>query len=442
MKNFCQFTFLLFTIILFGCQSISSEAQIDSKEKSSLKTQLDEYFNVLLDLKQFNGVVLVEKDGEVILRKAYNLTDNMDSSLHVTTAHQFDLRSISKQIAKFSIEKLQSAGKLSIHDPIGKYLGEFPNSDKITLKHLIANQSGLPREFEDEDALNIFDMEPAKIVELIKKEPLEFEPGTETQYSNLGFQLVYYIIGQVTGQTFAQHVQDEVYNPLKMTSSGAHFYTDKNNLKKFAAYHTKADDGVIVRIPHHEKGSKKQAKLYSTIDDLNKLLHAFQQEPYSKKMASSTGIIGHSGGSEGIRSHFQTNIQKNYSFIFLANYDGIPFTDIIKTIEKIVEGKPYDIPVELKRSPITLSENQLQKYAGTYDFKDANHITFNFKIEDGKLTAYQNEEFRGILYPENDSVFFWAPDDAQSVKFILDSNGDYKVMMDMFGAPWEGTKVN
>ena len=441
MKNLSAIFFILILINSFGCKPVDRDKQELQSKHTKLSNQLDEYFNALLELKQFNGVVLIEKEGQVILRKAYNLEDKTNESLFVTTEHQFDLRSISKLIAKYSLKKMEVSGLLSTDDTIDKYLKDFPNGDKITLNHLMNNQSGLPREFTDEDNLNLFELNPDEIVDLIKKEALEFEPGTETQYSNLGFQLVYYIIGQLHSKTFAQYVQDEVFDFLKMKDSGAHFYTNQNNLKTFAKYHVQDDKGQIVNIEHHEKGSKKQAKLFSTIDDLNKLLHEFQQESYNKELSSPSGIIGHSGGSEGIRSHIQTNTKQDYSFIFLANYDKIPFTDIIKTIEKILESKPYTIPTKLNRKAVEISDSQIKKYVGTYDFKDANHITFEFKFENGGLVAYQDGELRGPLFAENDSLFFWEATNTESVEFQQDDNGNYKAMMDIFGATWEGTRV-
>ena len=441
MKNLNLVSIAIVVVVLFGCKPVNSDAQVENPLVSKFSENLDEYFNALLELKQFNGVVLVEKDGELILRKAYNLKEQTNESLFVTTEHQFDLRSISKLIAKYSLKKMEANGLISTDDTIDKFIRDFPNGDKITLNHLINNQSGLPREFTDEDNLNLFELNPEEIVSLIKNEPLEFEPGSQTQYSNLGFQLVYYIIANLHSKTFAQYVQDEVFDRLGMENSGAHFYTDQNNLKDFARYHVEDDDGEIINIDHHEKGSKKQAKLFSTIDDLNNLLHEFNQEPYNKSLANSTGIIGHSGGSDGIRSHIQTNIKENYSFVFLANYDEIPFSDIVKTIENILEEKPYVIPEKLNRKEIELAESQIIKYAGTYDFKDANHITFEFKVEDGSLVAYQKGELRGTLYAESDSIFFWESDVADSVKFKKDSNGNYIAIMDMFGAAWEGTRI-
>lgn len=441
MKYLTQLSILFFAFLFCGCQPINSNGQEDANTHSKLEQNLDEYFNALLALKQFNGVVLVEKNGKEVLKKAYNLSENASDSLYVTTEHQFDLRSVSKLISKYILKRLQDEGKISVDDTIETYLPDFPNGNKITIQHLMDNQSGLPRELYNEDELDIFSMEPAELVALIKKESLEFEPGTETRYSNLGYELLYFIIGKLTGKTFAQHIQEEVFDRLDMQSSGAHFYTDRKQLKKYAFYHTSDDDNNIIQIEHFEKGSKKQAKLFSTVDDVKKLLREFQQDPYNKKLSSSNGIIGHSGGSEGIRSHIETNIHHNYSFIFLSNYDQIPFADIIKSLRKIMEGKPYEIPKKLNRQAIEISENVIKKYVGKYDFKDANHVIIDFKVEDVGMVVYQKGDKLGPIFAENDTLFFWESEGAESIEFKLDKNGNYKVIMDMFGAPWEGTKI-
>ncbi len=428
-------------IVNISCSSDKGASSEQNVENRSIDKNIEIYFNALVSLKKFNGVVLIEKNGELIHHKAYNIKNDTTDSLYVSTSHQFDLRSISKLIAKYILIKMEAEGKLKLSDPINKYLKDFPNSNKITITHLLENQSGLPRELSNESNLNTLDLEPNELIELIKNEPLEFEPGEETRYSNLGYQLVYYIIGALHTQNFAQFVQDSIYQPNKMFNSGAHFYTDSNNLKNFAYYHTLNDNKEITRINHIEESIKKQAKLYSTTEDLRKLLHLFNSEKINTKMSNSKGIIAHSGGSEGIRSHIQLNLNKNYSFIFLANYDGIPFSDIIQTLENIIENKTFKIPKKLNRKKIKLSHDQLIRYEGTYDFEDANHITFEFKVEDGNLNAYQNNELSGTLFIENDSTFFWDPESEESVIFRLSNTDEYSVIMDMFGAPWKGTKI-
>lgn len=227
-------------LLFIGCQSKHQEDVADDPN-ASIDIKLDEYFTALMALKQFNGVVLVEKDDKMVFSSAYNLSNDPNSSTYVTENHQFDLRSISKLIAKYAVYKLKEEGKISVNDPINNYFMDFPNGEIITIRHLMYNQSGLPRELSDE-SVNLFEVEPPELMELIKGESLEFEPGSDTRYSNLGFQLLYYIIEKINSKSFAQYVQDEIYDPLKMTSSGAHFYTDRNNLKNFAAYHTMQDD--------------------------------------------------------------------------------------------------------------------------------------------------------------------------------------------------------
>ncbi len=437
------FVLFLATTFLFDCKTNADNQQNKNQPaestSSALHDQLDEYFKALVSLKQFNGVALVEKDGEVIFRKAYNLNNDPKSTSFVTAEHQFDLRSISKLIAKYAVYKLEKEGKISPNDKVKKYLPDFPKGDIITIQQLMDHQSGLPRNFED-DEVRYFDMDPPEIIELIKKETLEFEPGTETRYSNLGYQILYFIIAKLHNKTFAQYVQDEIYDAFGMNSSGAHFYTNKNHLKNFAKYHT-LEDKEIVKIDHFEVDTKKQARLFSTVDDLSKLLDAFEQNPYREKLASSTGIIAHSGGSEGIRTHIQTNISKGYAFIFSANYDAIPFSDIVKTLEQIIEEKPYVVPKELNRKSITLSEDQIQKYVGRYDFKDAGHLTIDIKIKDGQLAVYQHGEFSTILFSETETVFFGDPKSSESIEFKKDDKGNYYAIMDFKGAPWEGTKI-
>ena len=103
----------------------------------SLKSQADRY------LEQFNGVVLLKKDEEVLLKKAYNMTSDTSSTLYVTEESQFDLRSVAKLFARVAVQQLEEDQYLAADDSIGTYLPGFPNGNKITLQHFLAAKEPL-----------------------------------------------------------------------------------------------------------------------------------------------------------------------------------------------------------------------------------------------------------------------------------------------------------
>ncbi len=202
--NFKTILYFLICISFTFCKNETSNSKEITLHPNSAK--LDEYFTALTSMKEFNGCVLVQLNGEEIFKKAFNLTEQKDSSLYVTTESQFDVRSISKLMAKASIIQLEQEGKIKQTDLLNKFIPDFPNGEKITIKHLMNHQSGLPREFVDLQQ-NEFDLTIEQVIDLAKKQKLEFQPGTETRYSNVGFQVLYYIIGQITNTSFSQNIK-------------------------------------------------------------------------------------------------------------------------------------------------------------------------------------------------------------------------------------------
>lgn len=98
---------------------------------------------------------------------------------------------------------------------------------------LLLNSSGLPRRLSEKPK-DLITKSPEELVELIKKEELVYKPGTETLYSNIGYQLVYFVIAKVSEKPFVQYVNDEFFVPLRMDDSGAHFYLEKDNISRMA----------------------------------------------------------------------------------------------------------------------------------------------------------------------------------------------------------------
>ena len=438
--NFKVILFLSICISFTFCKNETSNSKETTLPPNSNTAKLDEYFTALTSLKEFNGCVLVQQNGEEIFKKAFNLTEQKDSSLYVTTASQFDVRSISKLMAKASIIQLEQEGKIKRTDFLNKYIPDFPNGEKITIEHLMYNQSGLPREYVDLQQ-NEFDLSNEQVMDLAKKQKLEFEPGTYSRYSNVGFQVLYYVIGQIANTSFSQNLYNIFFDRLQMDDSGGHFYADNSNLIKYAYGHELNDDGKIIAIKDFQPSTFKMGKIYSTLDDLMSFLNYIDKEPFVSKLKNKNGVIGHAGGTDGKRAYIHSNPNLKYKFVFLTNYDAIPFQQIMEDVQKILEGKPYEVPKEVNRIAINLPQDVLKKYVGAYDFEEIEHMILEVKLEEGTLVVYQNGENNGVLFPESETVFFSDKKSAKSFEFRKNEKKSFDALMDFRGAKWEGVRL-
>lgn len=429
------------SIMILGstsCQSPGNKTTPLSATEETLAHNLDDYFEALTKLRKFNGAVMVQKEGKRLLYKAYNIEEDTGKSLHVSVLSQFDIHSISKLMAKACIVRLEENGMISPENKLSKFLSDFTNGELISIQNLLDNQSGLPRELSNEPE-NLIEKSPSELVAMIREEQLLFTPGTETLYSNLGYELVYYVISEITGRPFVQYLQDEFFDPLEMHDSGAHFFLNKDNLINLAVNHVN-EDGNIVSVPNIEKDGKSQAKIYSTLEDLMKFIDYVKESPFREKLTKENNEIGWSGGGDGILTHAKASLNSGYEIVFFSNYDDIPFGEILEDVEKIMTSKDYELPSELNRTSVTLERNIMERYVGKYDMAEFNHDEFEIRIENDSFTFYQNGEKNAVLVAENDSTLFYDPQSNDGFVFRKSENETYDLIFIYKGMEIKGTK--
>lgn len=177
-----------------------------------------------LDAKdQFSGAVLVARDGDPILERAFGIANrNYDVPNQLDT--KFNLGSMNKMFTAVAILQLVEQGKISVDDKIVEYIPGYPNQEvanTVTIHQLLTHTSGLMdfvsqewREISKDQLREIDDYLP-----LFVDKPLLFEPGTRSSYSNSGFIVLGMIIEEATGQTYFDYVRENIYQPCGMTDT-------------------------------------------------------------------------------------------------------------------------------------------------------------------------------------------------------------------------------
>ena len=131
------------------------------------------------------------------------------------------LASTSKAFSGAVALSLVSKGKLSLNDTIGEWLPGLPDAwHEITLRQLLNHTSGLPNFTEDPDFLAALEASPKnappprKLLSFVEDEPLNFEPGTQYEYSNTDNVTVGLMVQAATGKTYEKQLQEQVFGPL------------------------------------------------------------------------------------------------------------------------------------------------------------------------------------------------------------------------------------
>ena len=359
MKNFI----VILSVLLLACQPSKSEDVVtDDRRYDTIRETTDLYMSKLTELKNFNGVVLLKKQGQVILNKAYNFSSDSASSFFVWKESQFDLRSVAKLFAKVSLVNLEQDRKLNKETALDSLIPGFPRGDEITVVHLMNHNSGLPRELAETN-LKPIDMTPEDVIRLAAAEPLEFEPGTNSQYSNVGYQLLYYIIGRAHGSSFVDYLRETYFAPLNMTQSGSNFDDPKGSKTQYAYGHYLKEADSIICVCSFPDDEMRMGNLYSTTGDLDSFLSSLDSTKHKEIMVD--GIISQAGGTRGKRAYVERNFKEDYSIIFLANFDDRPFERLVMDLQQQVMNKEVRIPKEVKRTSTEVMASMLNKYAGT-----------------------------------------------------------------------------
>ncbi|MCE7996613.1 MAG: beta-lactamase family protein [Roseivirga sp.] len=211
-RFFLPLCFLLFVF------SVPLQAQVNNPE--TLKGSDAETIHkrlIELQSKGFSGSILVEKEGEIILKSGYGFA-NRDKRIPFKASTISTIGSITKPLTATAILKLEEEGKLRLTDPLSKYI---PNLDtklqSITLDQLLTHRSGLGSILTQNDFKNI---SREDFINRLNKLNLKFEPGSKVAYSNIGFSVLAMVIEQVSGSSYEQFLQTHFFKPLSMKNTG------------------------------------------------------------------------------------------------------------------------------------------------------------------------------------------------------------------------------
>jgi CubicO group peptidase (beta-lactamase class C family) len=396
MKRFIILLTFLISITVFGQQS-----------QDSLIFKLDQYFMALTGLKHFNGNVAIAKENKILLNKTYNIESESDS-LRVSKTSKFIIASVSKVFINFSILKLVEQNRLNLDDTLSKFISDFPNGDKITVDQLMYHKAGLPRELTDYDKHDNLTL--GKVVELAKKEKLQFEPNTNTLYSNVGYFLLHYIIDKASQEGYPLFTQN-ILKKMKLNNTGE--YNTKNIIKNFE-WGFDDEQGKI--IPTSEKSIDRfeTGNYYSTITDM----YSFSEQMLSGKVLKTSlalkmfgqdSILMQAGGRPGYRAYFYKNLKTNVTFIFLSNFTDIPIQEVTADVVNIIANKPYEIPQKINRVKINLTEDILKRYIGKYSLEAGATQIFIIRLENGKLFISDKEGEKSEMNADTETTFFDDP---------------------------------
>jgi CubicO group peptidase (beta-lactamase class C family) len=163
--------------------------------------------------------VAVGRGTELVYERAQGFAD-LEFTVNADQETMFRIGSITKQFTAAAILKLAERGKLSVDDPLARFLPDYPRGADITLRHLLTHTGGVPNytnlgpKWENVAAR---ELPHEELVALWRDLPLDFEPGTRWNYSNSGYYLLGMVIEKVAGVSYDKFLRETFFDPLKLT---------------------------------------------------------------------------------------------------------------------------------------------------------------------------------------------------------------------------------
>jgi len=324
--------FLLLSVSLGSAQNLGE--QIKSVVEGYIEQQ-----------KAVGVSVAVANGDETLFAGGFGLA-NRDEKIAAKKETIYRIGSITKQFTAAGILLLEKAGKLKLDDRLDKHVPEFPTEKKITLRHLLNHTSGIKSftslpsygllmgvEVTHEDILNRF-----------RDLLLEFEPGSKYRYSNSGYYLLGIVIENVSGMNYDEFLQQRIFGPLKMTSSG-YEKADQPMPNQAKGYRSWLG-GTWPAKPQHMSQPFSAGALISSVEDMIRWQRAlvdgklfpktyFARMTTRGKLNSGKAInyglgiqvrawggrkvFHHGGGISGFRSELLYQPRGDYTVVVLAN---------------------------------------------------------------------------------------------------------------------------
>lgn len=444
--------------IIFGLATVLF-SQTDKKDKE-IAQEIESYLSGQLRNDQPGCAILVAKKGRVLYKKGFGLA-NMEWNIPIGTNTVFQIGSVTKLFTALGILQLIENQKLFLKDSIQKFIPAFPTKGHtITIEHLLAHTSGIKdyvtMNHPDPNIMRR-DFKTLEVIDFFKNEPLEFVPGTKSSYSSSGTFLLGYIIEVVSGISYGQYIQDNIFKPAGMMNS---YYGDNSRVIPNRADSYGAEEGIYRNGDYRSMTVPYAAgALLSTVEDIFK----WHQALYSNKLlgknlltksvaahelkdgtkgdfgygwfvnyvqVKGSPTLAHSGGISGFNSLVMYLPNEDVLVVVLSNFQDAKVQEITTNVATLTIGKEL-------ANEIHVDNSVLNTYKGKYEMSSKTSRIAMIRELEGGLTIEVVNEWKAELSAMTETIFnvknvkptatleFVKDDKGKVTKFVINQGGLY-----------------
>ncbi len=438
-----RFRFLLLVSgIALACAAF---AQAQKLSDAKLAQELDKMLTGIYKAEAPGAAVIVTKNDKPIFRKGYGMAD-LELGVKVEPDMIFRIGSITKQFTAVAILMLAEQGKLNLTDDLNKFLPDFPTHEhKITVEQLLVHTSGIKSYTGMPEWMPLMrkDLTLQELLDIFKNQPMDFAPDERWDYNNSAYVLLGAIIEKISGASYGDFIQKNIFAALGMKHSS---YGSATRI-------------IPRRIPGYEKGNDgyqnaaylsmtqpyAAGSLLSSVDDLalwdaalytNKLVQQASLQrawtSYRLKNGEATNygygwalgeyeghrLIMHGGGINGFITNAIRLPNEHIYVAVLTNCEGYEPSpmEVSLRIAALALGQPMRAP-----TAISLPESALEAFVGVYqiDEKRSRVIT----REGTQLFSQATGGSKKEIFPMSETVFFFKDDNSVKFYFTKDAAG-------------------
>ncbi|MCM8730348.1 serine hydrolase domain-containing protein [Hephaestia sp. GCM10023244] len=204
--------FTVATLVLFASAPALAQA-LTAAETQAIDTLVT---NTLAQTGVPSASVAVVRDGKLVFAKAWGKQSPDIAPARADVPYQ--IASVSKQFTAAALLLLEDQGKLTLDDPVARYIPGITQGDQITLRQLLSHTSGLQDYWPQDYSFAAMEhpVTPQQIVDRWAKKPLDFPPGTQWQYSNTGYVVAGMVVEKVAGMTLLDFLKQNIFTKLDM----------------------------------------------------------------------------------------------------------------------------------------------------------------------------------------------------------------------------------
>jgi len=420
-----------------------------SKEKLA-----DAVFNRVIKGDSPGASVLVAQNGEIIYQKGFGFA-SLEHHVPFTVDTKSRIGSITKQFTASAILKLQEEGKISVNDKLSKFIPDFPRGDEVTIHHLLTHTSGIHSFTSKPDFMKnaTVEIKSEDMINSIKKDPYDFNPGEKWLYNNSGYFILGYIIEKISGESYENYLKKTFFDPLEMKNTGVH---NSHTIYEHEAFGYSYDNGKFQKAINWDMSQAGGAGwLYSTVGDL----YRWNEGIFNGKVLSKASLdsaftpvklndgsvpkdigggygygwvisdvrglkeIQHGGGLNGFNSQLLRFPDLNVTIVVLQNCltppPGMGAAELANNVAEVFFWEKMGSQESFKVDT-TVDTKVYDDYVGRYDY--GGPILTVTREGDG-LFAQLATQSKFEIFPKSKDEFFWKVVDAQ-VTFVRNEKGE------------------